>query len=234
MVVAQSTLVSTHLFGDPLGGAIKRWLGFGGQSAGVNNDSAADMDRNLGPGQMRLFREHHMSFDRGLKIFSQDRAETRLDMLAQHCAGVDLLARDGQLHGCIYLSRRSRDEIGVLGTEGGNPPAGGQAVPGRHPLIFALRRAPLCHLVLQSASSLSRRRRTEEGMRIASRYLATVRRAMSTPSRASSSTMRSSESVLSGSSASIIARIRWRTAFAECALLPPEAAIAEVKKYLSS
>ena len=45
-------------------------------------------------------------------------------------------------------------------------------------------------------SIFSRRRCTDDGMRIASRYLATVRRAMSTPSSCSSSTMRSSDSVV--------------------------------------
>ena len=67
-------------------------------------------------------------------------------------------------------------------------------------------------------------------MRIASRYFATVRRAMSTPSRCSSSTIRSSDSVSSAGSPSIRPRMRKRTASAECASPPPEAGIAEVKK----
>jgi hypothetical protein len=57
---------------------------------------------------------------------------------------------------------------------------------------------------------------------------------MSTPSSRSNSTMRSSESVLSGGSAPIKLRIRWRTASAECDLSPLEAGIDEVKKYFSS
>ena len=46
--------------------------------------------------------------------------------------------------------------------------------------------------------------------------------------------LRSSESVQSAASLSIKARIRCRTASAECALFPPEPGIADVKKYLSS
>jgi len=69
--------------------------------------------------------------------------------------------------------------------------------------------------------------------RAAQRYLATVRRAILIPSPRSSSTIPSSESTPSAGSPLIKARIRWRTASAECAALPPEAGIAAVKKYLS-
>src|ERR1700680_3880125 len=81
---------------------------------------------------------------------------------------------------------------------------------------------------------LSRRRCTEEGIRIASRYFATVRRAMSMPAARNLSTMVSSDRTSSGRSASISCLIRWRTASAECASPPSAAAIADVKKYLSS
>ncbi len=71
-------------------------------------------------------------------------------------------------------------------------------------------------------------------MRIASRYLATVRRAMSMPASRSLSTRVSSESTSRGLSASINCLMRWRTASAECASPPSEAAIDEVKKYFNS
>ena len=57
-----------------------------------------------------------------------------------------------------------------------------------------------------TAACFSRRRCTEDGMRIASRYLATVRRAMSMPASRSLSTMVSSEST----SAAVSASINWR------------------------
>src|SRR5208282_1313649 len=80
--------------------------------------------------------------------------------------------------------------------------------------------------------AFSRRRCTEEGMRIASRYLATVRRAMSTPSLSRISTIRSSDST-SAASESMSERMRKRTASAECAS-PEEADMDEVKKYFNS
>ena len=56
---------------------------------------------------------------------------------------------------------------------------------------------------LPSMLCLSRRRCTEEGIRIASRYFATVRRAISMPETRNRSTMVSSDRITAGSSASI-------------------------------
>src|SRR5918992_5692330 len=81
---------------------------------------------------------------------------------------------------------------------------------------------------------LARRRCTEDGIRSASRYLATVRRAISMPASRNLSTMVSSESTSRASSASINCLMRWRTASAECASPPSEDDIDDVKKYLSS
>src|SRR3954471_5856012 len=84
----------------------------------------------------------------------------------------------------------------------------------------------------RQAFSLRRRRRsTDEGMRMASRYLATVRRAMSTPASLRISTIESSEwTSRSEASASISWRILWRTASAEWAPPPSGAWMGEVKK----
>src|SRR5476651_2520760 len=102
-------------------------------------------------------------------------------------------------------------------------------------MILSENRYPLFGIILYgAAASFSRRRCTEEGMRIASRYLATVRRAMSMPASRNLSTMVSSESTLAAASASINWRMRWRTASAECASPPSADAIDEVKKYFSS
>jgi hypothetical protein len=73
----------------------------------------------------------------------------------------------------------------------------------------ALRRAARPYAVrMRSAIRFSRRRCTEEGMRIASRYFATVRRAMSMPPTLSSSTIRSSLRTSAGVSASISCLMR--------------------------
>ena len=71
-------------------------------------------------------------------------------------------------------------------------------------------------------------------MRIASRYLATVRRAMSMPASRSRSTMVSSDNTSFALSASIKCLMRSRTASAECASPPSDDAIDEVKKYYNS
>src|SRR5580700_9829053 len=81
---------------------------------------------------------------------------------------------------------------------------------------------------------LSRRRCTEDGIRIASRYLATVRRAISMPVARNRSTMVSSERISAGSSASINCLMWWRTASAEWASPPSADAIDAVKKYFNS
>src|SRR5205085_12477393 len=86
----------------------------------------------------------------------------------------------------------------------------------------------------RAAICFSRLLCTEEGMRSASRYLATVRRAISMPSRLSCSTILSSESTALAGSASMSSRMRWRTASEECASSPSDEAMEEVKKYLSS
>src|SRR4029453_18729367 len=88
--------------------------------------------------------------------------------------------------------------------------------------------------VAPAESCFSRRRCTDDGMRMASRYLATVLRAMSTPAARSRSTIVSSDKMSGALSASISCLMRWRTDSAECASPPSAAAIAEVKKYLSS
>ena len=100
--------------------------------------------------------------------------------------------------------------------------------------VNASRRCALSNDAAHKACSFSRRRWTEDGMRIASRYLATVRRAMSMPALRSSSTIESSDSTLSALSSSIICLMRCRTASAECASPPSAEAMEEVKKYFSS
>src|SRR5262245_14465243 len=100
------------------------------------------------------------------------------------------------------------------------------------PLVYQL--FSCIQALAPEAIRLSRRRCTEEGMRKASRYFATVRRAMSIPSPLSRSTILSSDNTSLAGSASIISRIRWRTASDECESPALVAAIAEVKKYLGS
>src|SRR5215208_3586815 len=87
---------------------------------------------------------------------------------------------------------------------------------------------------IADTACLARRRCTDDGIRMASRYLATVRRAISMPASRNLSTMVSSESTSWPSSASINCLMRWRTASAECASPPSAEEMEEVKKYFSS
>ena len=71
-------------------------------------------------------------------------------------------------------------------------------------------------------------------MRMASRYFATVRRAISMPVARNRSTMVSSDRIAEALSASISSLMWWRTASAECASPPSADAIEAVKKYFNS
>src|SRR5260370_507681 len=81
-----------------------------------------------------------------------------------------------------------------------------------------------------TAACLSRRRWTEDGIRMASRYLATVRRAILMPASRKCSTIVSSDIMSCTDSASTSCLMRYRTASAECASPPFVDAIADVKK----
>src|SRR5262249_21588238 len=130
---------------------------------------------------------------------------------------------------------------GTLLVLAGLPPRNSEARPlpiwcqiPRNSRLMLLRNSALARspqALVPAAIRFCRRRCTEDGMRRASRYLATVRRAMSTPSSFKRSTILSSDNTPLGGSASIISLMRWRTASDECASPSPAAAIAEVKKY---
>ena len=87
---------------------------------------------------------------------------------------------------------------------------------------------------LAAYRDFSRRRWTEDGIRIASRYLATVRLAISTPVSCNNDTILSSERTFLGSSESINCRIRNFTVSAEWSSSLSRLPKADEKKYFSS
>ena len=87
---------------------------------------------------------------------------------------------------------------------------------------------------LQAGRAFSRLRCTELGMRSASRYLATVLRAMSTPSRRRAATMASSDSTCRPPSPRQPCCGCAGARPPRCGLAPSSPAIAVVKKYFSS
>src|SRR5690242_17614023 len=128
-----------------------------------------------------------------VEIFAQHFIGTFADAVAQRLADADAFSRNPEGHGKPRLaglgeSRLNRFAIGATRAErfqaGGNSSNKSQVG----------KRSELC---------LSRRRCTEEGIRMASRYFATVRRAISMPDSRKRSTMVSSERIADVSSASI-------------------------------
>jgi hypothetical protein len=65
----------------------------------VDDDATPDMQRNLGPDQVRFAGKTRVCFDRRSKIFADEGFERRFDMAAKRVADFDLLAGDRQLHG---------------------------------------------------------------------------------------------------------------------------------------
>src|SRR5213075_845002 len=166
MVIAQPAFVAAQLFGQPLGRGVKGRVVIGGRRAALDHDAAADMQRQVGADQMRLAGENGVRLDRGPKIFAEKGIEAGFDVTPQCAADIDLLSGDSQLHG----QNHSILEVAAYRALKRN---------------WASRRARSSAALVgcgHKLSIFSRRRCTEDGMRIASRYLATVRRAMSTPS----------------------------------------------------
>ena len=117
-------------------------------------------------------------------------------------------------------TRKAMDQASTCGQKRASRPCPSPPRPNRFSLgMFRQRSMRPCRQT--AAACLSRRRWTEDGMRIASRYLATVRRAMSTPASRRSSTIVSSDRI---ASALLVLdqrlRMRWRTASAEWASPP--------------
>src|SRR5436190_12941824 len=69
------------------------------RSVAVDDNTAPDMQRNLGTDQMRFAGKNRVRLDRRSKIFAEQGFERRFDMAAQRIADFDLLAGDRQLHG---------------------------------------------------------------------------------------------------------------------------------------
>src|SRR5712692_223043 len=174
----------------------------------------------IGVGGKRIGFEHNA----GIEMDHALRAETKSFLADGHVTGkpaVEILC-SGFRDALIDASAQCLADVDVLARDAKRHD--------RFPMIPLFERQEAA----PSDVCFSRRRCTDEAIRIASRYFATVRRAMSMPATRSFSTMVSSDSTCSGLSASISCLIRWRTASAEWASPPSAAAIAEVKKYFSS
>src|SRR5690242_19247867 len=174
-------------------------IGISRHRIGAQHNPGIKMHHTFGVEAERLLADRGMAGKSAVEILFERFEDAGADAFAQSLAELDLFAGYAKGHGL--------------------PPV---AVPNQTP------RQPLIQLgtttevsmrwfvlIDQAVASLSRRRWTEDGMRMASRYLATVGRAISMPDARSLSTMVSSDNTSSALSASIRCLMRSRTASAE-------------------
>ena len=236
VVIAQPTLGAPQLFGQMFGGRIERHIMIARGGMAVEDDATADMQRNLGAHQMRLAREHRMRLDRRAEILAEKAIECRLDMLPQRIADLDLLARDRHLHGGNPLTLLAD----LLATPFFFPPLVGLD-PGRvaegalkrngHGVEFGQARDRTARSQNQHFFAAALHRGWD------AHRLAVFRDGAAGDVDAFRLQQLDDPLVGQGfvrSSPSIRPRMRKRTASAECASPPREAAIDEVKKYFSS
>src|SRR5262245_50688499 len=236
LTILAPALVTAQPRFDTDGCLIGACIGIGRERFGFEHDARVEMNHALGAETEPLPGDGDVPGKSAVEIFGHGIGDARIDALAQRFADVDVLARDAKWHDRPPMTARSNDP--------GRAHVSACAAPTRFthfPANLVRRRKRLStlpsnlrHDAPPKDVCFSRRRCTDEAIRIASRYFATVRRAMSIPASRSFSTMVSSDSTCSGLSASISCLMRWRTASAEWASPPSAAAIAEVKKYFSS
>src|SRR6195256_859696 len=150
------------------------------------------MQRAVGAEAEAVLAERDVAGIIAVEIFAQHLFGAFADSPAQRFADTDAFARDPYGHVMPRFSKfrgsvsrlAEADQAGAVSRDRSDGTAGAQSA-------------------LPSILCLSRRRCTEDGMRIASRYFATVRRAISIPDSRNRSTMVSSERITAGSSASI-------------------------------
>src|SRR5450631_4899644 len=216
LVAAQSLLN----LGQRLVGA---GIGVDGIRIRLERNSGIQMQRAVGAEAETILAQRDMAGIVAVEIFAQDFIGALADASAQRVADIDAFSRDPESHfdASIRLQRdsipncRGRNQTGAGSRDRSDDAAGADRA-------------------LPSMLCLSRRRCTEDGIRIASRYFATVRRAISMPDSRNRSTMVSSERIRAGSSASISCLMWCRTASAEWASPPSADAIEAVKKYFNS
>src|SRR3954468_742574 len=164
-----------------------RRIGFG-----LQRDPGIQMQRAVGAEAEAVLAERDVAGIIAVEIFAQDFFGAFADASAQRFAYTDAFARDPYGHVMPRFSKfkrsvyrfREADQAGAVSRDRSEGIAGAESA-------------------LPSILCLSRRRCTEDGIRIASRYFATVRRAISIPDSRNRSTMVSSERIALAASASI-------------------------------
>src|SRR5664279_110556 len=221
--ILQPALVATQALFDHQQRLIGAGVGVGGIGIGFQRNAGIQMQRAVGTKTVAILAQRDVAGIIAVEIFAQHFICAFADAAAQGIADADAFSRDPQCHfgASIRLVADTipiwprRNQAGWGSRDRSDDAAGAESA-------------------LPSMLCLSRRRCTEDGIRMASRYFATVRRAISMPVSRNRSTMVSSERITAGSSASISCLMWWRTASAEWASPPSAEAIEAVKKYFSS
>src|SRR5262249_48829362 len=162
------------------------------QSFRFQHDPGIEMDHAFAAESEAFLADRHMAREAAIEVFRGGLADPAADALPQGFPNIDILARNAKRH--VRLQGPQHLIAGASVSDRGGPPAPPERT--RH------------QTAAWAEPCFSRRRCTEEGMRIASRYLATVRLAISIPAPRSFSTMVSSESTSRGLSASMSRRMR--------------------------
>src|SRR5882672_1238152 len=223
--ILETALVAAQPFLDHQQRLIGTGIGVGGIGIRLERDSGIQMQRAIGAETETILAQRDVAGIIAVEIFAQDFVGALADATAQRVADIDAFSRNPKSHfaasiGLVWIGTDTipiwpeRNQAGAGSRDRSEEAGAERALP-----------SMLC---------LSRRRCTEDGIRIASRYFATVRRAISIPDSRNRSTMVSSERISAGSSASINCLMWWRTASAEWASPPSADAIDAVKKYFNS
>ena len=220
MVVLEPPLVAAELLLHPVDRALEGGVDLLGSRGGLHGHAGGQVHRRIGDELVTITAEGDDSLHRPVEVLGDGLVQPLLDVRPQSVADVDLLSADLDAHAL------PRFPWPLLSAR----PSGGTYGQAR---FRCQSRAPIDALSdLQSPESefFRRRRCTDDGMPMSSRYFATVRRAISIPSPFRRATILSSDSGPAGRSAWTRPRIRSCTAAAEKASPPETAWIAELKK----
>ena len=182
VAILEAALVAPQPLLDAQRRLVGARIGVRGVRLGVQRDAGIEMDRAFGAETEALLLDRDVARIAAVEILGQRLDDAGADALAQGFADVEILSRDAKRHR-LASAVRCRALSVTLGD--------GQQRAGR---VNATSTTAIMLYDAAASACFSRRRCTDDGIRIASRYFATVRRAMSMPASRSCSTMVSSDS----------------------------------------
>ena len=106
VVVLEAALVAAQPLGQLVGRSIEGMIRALGLRIALQEDVAANMDRQVAPDQMGVAGKDDIRLDRVVEVLRGRAGEGVADMGAQCVTDVDLLASNGQLHGCRFTAAR--------------------------------------------------------------------------------------------------------------------------------